>query len=276
PELLDWLASELMDHGWSLKHIHRLIVTSATYQQQSTVTPQLAGADPENRLLARMSRMRLPGEGVRDVFLDASGLLNEQIGGPPVYPPAPTFLFQPPVSYGPKAWDTDTDGDQYRRALYTFRFRSVPYPVLQNFDTPRGDVACVRRNRSNTPLQALTTLNEDLFVECAQQLAVAVVNDASFASDEQRLIAMFERVLSRSPESDELESLRSFVQRQQQRFGDPSLADQAALLAGTSWASSSSEPTAGDRRIDVPLAEQAAWTAVARVILNLDETITRP
>ena len=164
PELLDWLAVELMDNGWSLKHIHRLIVTSATYQQSSAVTPELLARDPDNRLLARGPRYRVDAEIVRDIALAASGLLNDKIGGPSVYPPAPEFLFQPPASYGPKTWDDDTGADRYRRALYTFRFRSVPYPVLQNFDAPNGEVACVRRVRSNTPLQALTTLNEPLFI----------------------------------------------------------------------------------------------------------------
>jgi hypothetical protein len=171
-ELLDWLAVELMDHGWSLKHIHRLIVSSATYQQSSVVSPELLAADPENRLLARGPRFRVDAEVVRDIALSASGLLIQTLGGPGVYPPAPEFLFQPPTSYGPKPWHFDLGRDKYRRSLYTVRYRSIPYPALQVFDAPTGDFACVRRVRSNTPLQALTTLNEPLMIECARALAL--------------------------------------------------------------------------------------------------------
>jgi hypothetical protein len=127
PELLDWLAVELMDHNWSLKHLHRLIVTSSTYQQASAVTPELLERDPANRLLARGARFRVDAEVVRDIALAASGLLYHKIGGPSVYPPAPEFLFKPPASYGDKTWIVDTGPNRYRRALYTFRFRSVPY-----------------------------------------------------------------------------------------------------------------------------------------------------
>jgi hypothetical protein len=145
PELLDWLTVEFIEHGWGLKHLHKLIVTSATYQQSSKVTPELLARDPDNRLLARGPRFRMEGEAIRDIALAASGLLNPKLGGPPVYPPAPEFLFVPPASYGPKVWKEEKGPDRYRRALYTFRFRSVPYPVLQTFDAPNGEFACVRR-----------------------------------------------------------------------------------------------------------------------------------
>src|SRR6267142_2462764 len=171
PELLDWLAREFMDHGWHVKDIHRLIVNSATYKQSSRVTPELYEKDPQNRLLARGPRFRVDAEIVRDIALAASGLLNAKIGGPSVFPPAPAFLFLPPASYGPKIWKEETGADRYRRALYTFRYRSVPFPMLQIFDAPNGDISCVRRTRSNTPLQALTTLNEPLFLESARALA---------------------------------------------------------------------------------------------------------
>ncbi|MEZ6043223.1 MAG: PSD1 and planctomycete cytochrome C domain-containing protein [Planctomycetaceae bacterium] len=219
PELLDWLAVELMDHGWSLKHIHRLIVSSSTYQQSSRVSPELYARDPDNRLLARGPRVRVSGEIVRDIALSASGLLNRRIGGPGVYPPAPDFLFQPPASYGPKTWNLETGEDRYRRAIYTFRFRSVPYPVLENFDTPRGDTACVRRNRSNTPLQALTTLNEELFVDCARSLALNAVLDCANrqmqhtadSSEFTRVVhTMMQRCLARNPSDAESSALRSF------------------------------------------------------------------
>ena len=155
---------------WSLKHVHRLIVSSATYRQSSKATPQLLEKDPYNRLLARAPRLRVDAELVRDIAFAASGLLNPKLGGPPVYPPAPEFLFQPPTSYGPKVWNEDKGENRYRRALYTFRFRSVPYPMLQAFDAPIGDASCVRRSRSNTPLQALTILNETMYLEAARNL----------------------------------------------------------------------------------------------------------
>ncbi len=172
PRLLDWLAVEFMERDWSLKELHRLIANSATYRQSSRVTSSLRERDPYNRLLARGPRFRVEAEIVRDITLAASGLLNPEIGGPSVYPPAPEFLFQPPSSYGPKIWDLSEGADRYRRALYTFRYRSLPYPMLQTFDAPNGDSACVRRSRSNTPLQALTALNEPLFLEAARALAL--------------------------------------------------------------------------------------------------------
>lgn len=168
PELLDWLAVEFMDHGWSVKTLHRRIVNSATYRQSSRITPELYERDPNNRLLARGPRFRVEGEIVRDIALAASGLLNEKIGGRSVMPPAPSFLFQPPASYAPFPWKDEAGLEKYRRALYTFRRRSTPYPALQTFDVPNADQACVRRLRSNSPLQALVSLNEPIFVECAQ------------------------------------------------------------------------------------------------------------
>ena len=238
PELLDWLAVDLMDQGWSLKKLHRSIVTSATYKQSSNVTPELLAKDPYNRLLARGARFRVEGEIVRDIALAASGRLNPQVGGPSVYPPAPDFLFQPPSSYGPKIWSEAKDGSRYRRALYTFRYRSVPYPMLTNFDAPNGDISCVRRSRSNTPLQALTTLNEPLFVELAQALADKTLKEGG-KTDGDRLTFAFRRCVSRAPDAAERDELLSFLNKQKTR------------------------------------GEQAAWTALARVLLNLDETITK-
>ena len=205
PELLDWLAVELMEPSvggdaaapWSLKHLHRLIVQSATYRQSSKVSPELAARDPYNRLLARGARFRVDAELVRDIALAASGLLNRETGGRPVHPPLPDFMLQPPVSYGPKTWKEDTDAQRYRRALYTFRFRSIPYPVLQAFDAPNGDFSCVRRARSNTPLQALMTLNEPIFMECARGMALTMLK--SEGDDEHRINVAFRRCTSRPP-----------------------------------------------------------------------------
>ena len=262
PQLLDWLAMELMENDWSLKHIHRLICRSATYRQSSHVTPELLARDPYNRLLARGPRFRLPAEQVRDIALAASGLLNRDVGGPSVYPPAPAFLFAPPASYGPKTWRHDTGSERYRRALYTFRFRSVPYPVLQNFDAPNGDVACARRPRSNTPLQALTTLNEPLFMECAQALALKAIREGG-TSDSEKLQYAFERCLARRPDDQETSTLMEFLDAQRQRFAEH--AEPSKILADES--PSLPEGTSPQ--------EAASWTALARVLLNLDETITK-
>ncbi len=270
PELLDWLAVELMENNWSLKHIHSLIVNSSTYRQSSAVTPELLARDPANRLLARGPRYRVDAEVVRDIALSASGLLNPKIGGPSVNPPAPEFLFLPPASYGPKTWVVDTGPNRYRRGLYTFRFRSVPYPAFQNFDAPNGEVACARRVRSNTPLQALTTLNEPLFLESARALATRIVADGG-SNDADRVAYAVRRCLSREPNIEEANVLKDFVTQQKQRFGREG-ADPWLLLA---------DDDAGKAKLSASLpagatpAELATWTALARVILNLDETITK-
>jgi hypothetical protein len=234
------------------------------------VTPQQLERDPANRLFARGPRYRIDAELVRDVALSTSGLLNPTVGGPSVFPPAPEFLFKPPASYAPKTWDVATGPDRYRRGIYTFRFRSVPYPVLQNFDAPSGEVACARRARSNTPLQALTTLNEPLFMECARALALTLVQDDG-VNDSDRLSAGVKRCLSRQPHGDELKVLQGFLDRERQRFGR-SDADPWPLLA---------DDEKGKKKVGAELSartspnELAAWTAVARVMLNLDETITK-
>jgi mono/diheme cytochrome c family protein len=270
PELLDWLAVELMEHNWSLKHIHTLIVNSATYRQSSAVTPELLALDPDNRLLARGPRYRVDAEIVRDIALSASGLLNPKVGGPSVHPPAPEFLFKPPSSYGPKTWITDTGLDRYRRGIYTFRFRSVPYPALQNFDAPIGEIACARRSRSNTPLQALTTLNEPVFLESARALATKIVADGG-ASDVERITYAVRRCLSREPKIDEVGVLQEFVARQKQRFSREG-ADPWLLLADDD---KGKEKLSANLPAGAAPAELAAWTALARVVLNLDETITK-
>jgi mono/diheme cytochrome c family protein len=254
PELLDWLAVELMESNWSLKHLHRLIATSNTYRQSSHVTPEMLEKDPKNRLLSRGPRFRVEGEIVRDIALAASGLLNDEIGGPPVYPPSPEFLYKPPVSYGPKQWHTETGDQRYRRALYTFRFRSVPYPVLDAFDTPNGDASCVRRVRSNTPLQALTTLNETVFLEAAEALAARAIAEAGPKADD-RLTYAFRRVLTRPPNAAEKDALLSMLELQRKRF-------EAGELKAEEF-------------VGEALPELAAWTAVTRVLLNLDEAITK-
>jgi hypothetical protein len=266
PELLDWLAVEFMDRGWDMKAIHRLIVTSATYRQSSNSTPELTERDPYNRLLAHGPRFRVEGEVVRDITLAASGLLNPEIGGPSVYPPAPAFLFLPPVSYGPKIWSESKGPERYRRALYTFRYRSLPYPMLDTFDTPNGDSACVRRARSDTPLQALTTLNEPLSMETARALAWKTMREGG-QTDAERVTYAFRRCVSRKPDTKEEAALEALLKKEELRYADGKR---------DPWALAAEDPTKPPALPSgATPAEAAAWTVVSRVMLNLDETITK-
>jgi len=266
PGLLDWLAMEFMYQGWSMKALHRLIVASATYRQSSVVTPEALQRDPLNRHLSRAPRLRVEGEIVRDIALASSGLLNPALGGPSLFAPAPDFLFKPPASYGPFEWTEERGTNRYRRALYTFRRRSTPFPALQNFDVPNADFSCVRRSRSNTPLQALTTLNETLFVEAAQALALRTLREAG-PEDDRRMAHAFRLVLGRWPEASEKADLKALYRRQLQRVADGWL-DARDLAAGGK-----------DLPQDLPKGSNptqlAALTAVTRVLLNLDETFTR-
>jgi mono/diheme cytochrome c family protein len=266
PELLDWLAVEFMDRGWDMKAMHRLILTSAAYRQSSNVTPELYEKDPYNRLIARGPRFRVDAEVVRDIALEASGLLQDKIGGPSVFPPAPAFLFMPPASYAPKSWVESTGPERYRRALYTFRYRSMPYPMLDTFDAPNGDSTCVRRARSDTPLQALTTLNEPIFMETARALAIKTLREGG-SNDDGRITYAFRRCVARKPNQREMSELSALLDKERQRYGDGKLnpwelladdpAHQPALPKGVSPA------------------DAAAWTLLSRVMLNLDETITK-
>jgi hypothetical protein len=255
-----------MESNWSMKALHRLIVTSSTYRQSSRSDPDRYRIDPYNRLLARGSRFRVDAEIVRDIALAASGLLNRKIGGPSVYPPAPDFLFIPPASYATKQWNESEGKDRYRRALYTFQYRSVPYPTLQTFDAPNGDFSCVRRSRSNTPLQALTTLNEAVFVEAARALALETLS-LNRNNDRQRLSYAFRRCLGRYPSAVERTELLNFLEIQKQRL-------QQGWL--NPWALADFDATRANKLpAQLTPVELAAWTTVSRVLLNLDETITK-
>jgi len=267
PELLDWLAVDFMEHGWSLKKLLRLVLTSRTYQQHSAVTPALYAQDPQNRLLARGPRLRVDAEIVRDIALATSGLLNRKIGGPSVMTPAPEHLFSPPASYAPFPWVNATGPDTYRRALYTFRRRSTPYPALQAFDAPVGDVACVRRARSNTPMQALTALNEDLFVEAARALGRRLLAEGG-GTTESRIRWAFREVLSRDPQTAELTDLIVLAARQTKRFADGAV-DPAAVSTGQTPAPLADLPPGTTAR------DLATATLIARVLLNTDEAITK-
>lgn len=262
PELLDWLACEFMSSGWDRKHMHRLIVGSATYRQSSRLTPELREMDPQNRLLARGPRFRVPAETVRDIQLAASGLLHPVLGGRSVFPPAPAYLFQRPVSYGPKTWDVETDSQRYRRALYTFRFRSVPYPMLTTFDAPNGSVSCVRRTLSTTPLQALVTLNEQVSLEAALALAHLILSDTG--TPRETISRAFTRCTARLPEPDEIDALEKLYQS---ALAEADVANAQLLLQ-------TYQPVTLDLSKH-PLPQLSAATTVARVLLNLDETITK-
>lgn len=251
---------------WSIKHLHRLIVNSATYRQSSRVTPELYARDPFNRLLARGPRFRVEGEIVRDIALTASGLLNPTLGGHSIFPPAPEFLFQPPVSYGPKDWPVSSSPERYRRSLYIFRFRSVPYPVLQTFDAPNGDFSCVRRLRSNTPLQALVSLNETTFMECAQALARKTLTEGG-KTDTDKINFAFRRALSRPPTDSERKELLTLLEKQKD-YISAGWVNATELATGKNVAPEKLPQGATPTQL-------AAYTVVSRVLLNLDETITK-
>jgi len=254
PELLDWLAAEFVRTGWDVKRLHRLIVTSAAYRQSSQHRADVAEVDPLNKLLARQNRLRLDAELIRDAALSASGLLTAELGGPPVTPPQPDGVFD--FTQDKKPWVAATDRQRYRRGLYTQLWRSSLYPAMTVFDFPDPNVTCTRRNRSNTPLQSLTLANDQAFVEFARGLADRI--QQTDGDDTTRLQAAVKLCLSRDPASLEQARLSAFLHQQRTAFGDNPAA--AKELAGESAA----HP-----------AENAAWVAVARVLLNLDEFITR-
>lgn len=262
PELLDWLATELPRQHWSMKAMHRLIVTSATYRQSSTVTPELLEKDPSNVLLARAPRLRVEAEIVRDSALDAAGLLSDKVGGPSVFPPQPAGVEE--LSYGPLAWKTSTGDDRYRRGMYTFFKRTAIYPELTTFDAPTSELVCTRRVRSNTPLQALTTLNDAVFTEAAQAMGRRVTKDVAGGDPAARAAYAFRLCVSRQPTPDEVGAIVKFYDEQQANF-KAKKAD-AAKVAGV-------DPAKAPAGADV--SELAAWTAVSRAILNLDETVTK-
>jgi len=261
PELLDWLACEFMDKGWSVKSLHRLIVESATYRQSSRVTPELYAKDQYNRLLARGPRSRVDAEMVQDIALSTSGLLNPKIGGPSVYPPIPGNVGD--QAYGGFNWPETKGDERYRRGMYTFWKRSLPFPTMLAFDAPAAENSCARRLRSNTPLQALTTLNEKTFVEAAQAMALRVIKEGG--SDERtRATYAFRLCTGRPPTAGELDALMKFWQEQFDYFEN-----RTAAAANVALSDPKQMPP------DVNLHKVAAWAMVSRAILNLDETITK-
>ena len=240
PQLLDYLANRFIAQGWSVKSILREITLSATYQQASHRRHELDIVDPKNYLLARQTRVRLDAEIIRDASLSASGQLDRSIGGPGVYPPQPDGVMK--LGQSAREWKANTDGNRHRRGLYTFFWRATPYPSLMAFDAPDAMVACTRRSRSNTPLQALTLLNDQAFIEQAEALAQRI-EGAPMANDEEKIHYAYQVCLGRSPEPNEISIL-------------------TALLADA-------------RKQEAKEATTSDWFPVARTLLNLDEFITR-
>jgi hypothetical protein len=277
PELLDWLASAFVrtnpshkmypnginepfalpaSFAWSMKKLHRYIVTSATYRQSSAVTPELLRRDPENLMLARSPRVRLDAEQVRDTVLTASGMLSRKLGGPSVFPPQIASITTE-GTYGPLTWNVSTGEDKFRRGLYTFSKRTAPYAMFSTFDAPSGEAVCPRREISNTPLQALTLLNDQVFIEAAQALGKDLAAQSGTTAD--KAAQLFARCLMRPAKPAELNAITAFFEKQKDRFAKKEL--NAPALTGE---------TQGDQT------ERAAWTATARVLLNLDEMIVKP
>ncbi len=250
PELLDWLARCLQADDWSVKALHRLIVTSATYRQSSAMRSDLTEKDPYNRLVGRQLRLRLEAEVIRDSALASSGLLIDRIGGPGVYPQQPEGIYK--FTQTVKFWKQRTPEDHYRRGVYTFFWRSSPYPFLMTFDAPDANVTCTRRVKSNTPLQSLTLANDAAFVDLANGLARRILKEAS-ADETARIDHAFQLCFARKPSADEQARLRSFIDSERQR------------LAGNTPPENSSP-----EQLD-----QASWAAAARVLMNLDEFVTR-
>ncbi len=259
PELLDWLAVEMVGRGWSRKEMIRLIVSSATYRQASLSRPELAEVDPLNDLIHRQNRYRAEAEIVQDLALAVGGILSDKIGGPSVYPPLPPDIAE--LSYANNfKWTTSSGEDRYRRGMYTFFKRTAPHPNLTTFDCPDSNTTCVERRTSNTPLQALTTLNNEIFVEASRAMAQRVLA-SSAADDRERLALALRWCIARPPTSEEL-----------QTFGE-------LLTAGRAWyGSHSADALAAIGPFKPPAAaaeEAAAWVATVRIMMNLDEFLTR-
>jgi hypothetical protein len=250
PELLDWLALEFVETGWSMKRLHRLIVTSATYRQSSRVGNDLQRRDPSNRLLARGPRVRLEAEVLRDSLLRSSGLLAMKLGGPSVFPAQPAEVTTE-GTYGGLAWTVSPGLDRHRRGLYTFSKRTAPFALFGTFDGPSGEVCVARREVSNTPLQALSLLNDPTVLEAARHLGGVMADEKGAVAD--RVERLFRRVLVRPPSRAERDLLVRFFDAQRGRLD----LDAAAITGGKA-----------DR-------ERAAWVLLARALFNLDEMITR-
>ncbi len=266
PELLDWLATEFVRTGWDMRAMQRLLVTSATYRQSSNVTPALLEKDPENRLLARAPRLRLPAEMIRDTALAASGLLNGEIGGPSVFPYQPGGLWEEMAfgeGFSVQSYEQSHGKDLYRRGMYTFWKRTVPPASMATFDAPDREKCTARRALTNTPLQALALLNDPTYVEAARALAERAVLEGG-QGDTARIAYAFRLATARRPTTSETAVLSALLGKQRASFRRDPQAAPKLLSVGES-----------PRKTRMDPAELAAWTMVASTILNLDETITK-
>jgi hypothetical protein len=263
PELLDWLATELMQSGWDLQHIQRLIVSSYVYQQQSDASPELYRRDPDNRLIARGPRHRLHAEGVRDNALAVSGLLVPKIGGRSVMPYQPEGLWEELAGGAFEVYTQGHGEDLYRRSLYVYRKRTVPHPSMATFDAPSWEICQVKRATTNTPLQALALLNDVTYVEAARKFAERMLTEGGQSDDDQLTFA-FRLATSRTPTAGELDRLKQSLSKYRARYREsPELADQLV----------SHGEAPRNKSLDV--VELAARTAIANVLLNLDETVSK-
>jgi hypothetical protein len=259
PELLDWLSVEFREKGWDVKHLVRLMVTSATYRQSANLRPELREIDPNNRLLASQNPRRLEAEFVRDNALAIAGLLNRDLGGPSVHPYQPGGYYSN-IQFPDRDYYASKDDRQYRRGLYSHWQRTFLQPMLANFDAPAREECTAIRNVSNTPQQALTLLNDPSFVEAARVWAVKLM--ASAKTDDERLELAFQSALSRGIKTREKESLKKFLAGQREHYAKDTEEPAKLMKAGLAPASDANE-------------ELAAWIQVARVVLNLHETVTR-
>lgn len=263
PELLDWLATEYIRIGWDTKRLLKLIVTSSTYRQSSRVSGDLVNRDPFNRLVARGPRVRLPAETVRDQALFASGLLSTKLYGPPVHPPQPVNGLA--AAFGQSTdWENSRGEDGHRRALYTRWRRNLPYPSMITFDAPERSVCSMRRTRTNTPLQALVTLNDQVYVEAAQALARKILAHEG-ESVSSKAVYGFRQALIRPPTDQELQRLVALYD-----------SARAALAADPSKAAPLATKPAGPLPEGTDVLDAAAWTVVGNVLLNLDEFLAKP
>jgi hypothetical protein len=262
PELLDWLACEFVNQGWSMKRMHKLIVMSATYQQSSRLTAELRTRDPDNKLLARGPRVRLEAEQIRDSLLAVSGLLSPKLGGPSVFPPQPPSVTTEGV-YGPIKWQVSAGEDRYRRGLYTFWRRTVPYPSMATFDATSRETCTVRRIRTNTPLQAFVTLNDPVYVEAAQALARRIVKEGG-STVEGRACFGLKLCLCRPPRPEQVKHVMALFETERAHYRKDA---KAALVLAT-------DPL-GPLPAGMDAAELAAWTVVANVLLNLDAVLMK-
>jgi len=263
PKLLDWLAVEFMERGWSMKHIHKLIVMSATYRQSSRVTPALLAADAANKFYARAARLRMSAEMVRDNALAISGLLSTKMHGPPIYPPQPGNIWRHVGRNGPK-FNVATDENRFRRGVYVVWRRGAPYASFVNFDAPDRGTCVVQRPRTNTPLQALTLMNDEAYVEMALAFAGRVLAETK-AGPEAKIEFAFKAALSRSPRPAELKFVKSLLLKRHAYFEKNTKAATEIIGNVKGWKAPKGLDTG----------ELAAWFFIANILLNLDETITK-